>query len=121
MLRMAIIPVKMRLAFAMAFNYKDLQSGRHKILVRAYDNEGNYNEDVTYCIETVELRRRTTMLTETTSRISQLNSHFRDATFEGKHWNFNLTWDRASQSLKIAEITEGNAIVPNPICRLADA
>ncbi len=34
--------------FAMAFNYKDLQSGRHKILVRAYDNEGNYNEDVTY-------------------------------------------------------------------------
>ena len=34
--------------FSMAFNYKNLQPGRHKILVKAYDNDGNYNEAYSY-------------------------------------------------------------------------
>lgn len=110
--------------FAMAFNYKDLQSGRHKILVRAYDNEGNYNEDVTYFSSekfvSSFIQKNDDVDLSTTSRISLLNDQtfvVEGATFEGKQWNFNLTWDRASQSLKIAEITEGNAIVSNPSVR----
>ena len=44
----------------------------------------------------------------TTGRISVVDDQtvaIEGATLEGQRWDFNLKWDRASQSLKIAQIS----------------
>ena len=97
--------------FSMAFNYKNLQPGRHKILVKAYDNDGNYNEAYSYFtaerfVTTFIQNKQEVRLT--TGRISVVDDQtvaIEGATLEGQRWDFNLTWDRASQSLKIAQIS----------------
>ena len=98
--------------FAMAFNYKDLSPGEHEIRVRAYDNAGNYNDAVTtFSTERFETNF---IANDTEVNFSTSNIYLRDnrtlmfegATIEGRFWDFNVSWDRASQGLVITDIVD---------------
>ena len=99
--------------FAMAFNYKDLSPGEHEIRVRAYDNAGNYNDAATIFtterFESFFIADDAEVNLSTLTGISVLNNQtllFSGATIEGRAWDFNVSWDRASQGLVITDIEE---------------
>ena len=97
--------------FSMAYNYKALSPGEHKIRVRAFDNDGNYNDaETNFTTEKfvsafissdsavdVSTSESWTIIDKQTYLVS-------GATLEGKQWDFLLKWDRASQSFKMEGI-----------------
>ena len=97
--------------FSMAFNYKDLSPGEHEIRVRAWDNANDYNEAVrTFTTERfvgpfisddsdVDIST-----SETWTIVDNQTYLITGPTIEGKKWDFQLKWDKASQSFKILQI-----------------
>ena len=97
--------------FSMAYNYKALSPGEHKIRVRAFDNDGNYNDaETNFTTEKfvsafissdsavdVSTSESWTIIDKQTYLVS-------GATLEGKQWDFLLKWDAASQSFKMEGI-----------------
>jgi hypothetical protein len=93
--------------FSMAYNYKALSPGEHKIRVRAFDNDGNYNDAETNF--TTEKFVSAFISSDSAVDISTSESWtvidnqtylVSGPTLEGKRWDFLLKWDRASQSFK---------------------
>ncbi len=97
--------------FSMAYNYKALSPGEHKIRVRAFDNDGNYNDAETNF--TTEKFVSAFISSDSAVDISTSESWtvidnqtylVSGPTLEGKQWDFLLKWDRASQSFKMEGI-----------------
>ena len=102
--------------FSMAFNYKGLSPGEHEIAVRAFDNAGNYNDAITTFsaerFESLFITDDAEVNLSTLSGVTILNNQtllFRGATIEGRSWDFNVSWDRASQGLVITNIDDGSS------------
>jgi len=102
--------------FSMAFNYKGLSPGEHEIAVRAFDNAGNYNDAITTFsaerFESLFITDDAEVNLSTLSGVTVLNNQtllFRGATIEGRSWDFNVSWDRASQGLVITNIDDGSS------------
>ena len=101
-----------RSGFSMAFNYKNLSPGTHRAVVTAFDNNGNYNEaTVDFAVERfasafiaedseVDFSSTTSIFIPDDRTID-----FRGVTIEGRLWDFKLVWDKASQGMKIVDIT----------------
>ncbi|MDA9219576.1 hypothetical protein N9O79_02525 [Luminiphilus sp.] len=97
--------------FSMAYNYKDLSAGEHEIRVRAYDNDGNYNEAVTtftaekFVTSFIASDSAVDISTSERWRVIDKQTYLVSGpTLEGKQWDFLLKWDRASQSFKMEGI-----------------
>ena len=98
--------------FSMAFNYKNLSPGPHKAVVTAFDNNGNYNEATA---DFAAERFASAFITDDSEvDFSSTNSitipdgrtiDFRNVTIEGRLWDFKLVWDKASQGLKIVDVS----------------
>ena len=98
--------------FSMAYNYKGLSAGEHTIMVRAYDNNGDYNDSAS----TFTVKKFNSAYIADDSGISIANVTSFDAmdnkTFklegveaEGDTWSVVLGWNRATQGFEIQEIT----------------
>ena len=97
--------------FSMAYNYKALSAGEHKIRVRAYDNAGNYNDAETnfttekFVSAFISSDSAVDVSTSETWTIIDKQTYLVSGpTVEGKQWDFLLKWDRASQSFKMEGI-----------------
>ena len=106
--------------FSMAYNYKNLQPGTHRMLIRAFDSAGNYNESQavfsTERFVSTFINSDTSIDLSTTSAVQVRDKQtfiIRGATVEGESWDFALKWDRASQALKIEEIQKNQGASSN--------
>lgn len=97
--------------YSMAFNYKNLSTGRHELKVKAVDALGNYNETSTYFhtdkFNSVFIADSSEVNLSTADAISQIDEHsllMYGVSIEGDEWDVTLSWDRASQGFQITEI-----------------
>jgi hypothetical protein len=98
--------------FSMAFNYKNLSPGEHEIRVVAFDNNGEHN-DATASFSTERfvssfIADDSKVDLTTTKKMYYLEKQnaylITGVTVEGEEWNFQLSWDRASQGFKTKAI-----------------
>ena len=101
-----------RSGFSMAFNYKNLLPGTHRAVVTAFDNNGNYNETtVDFAVErfaSAFIAEDSEVDFSSTTGIyipDDRTIDFRGVTIEGRLWDFKLVWDKASQGMKIVDIS----------------
>lgn len=96
--------------YSMAFNYKNLEPGSHNITVRAYDNNGKYNETSKSFYTD---RFNTAFISDNNAiSVSDVSVNILDSNrlrlngvqAEGDLWNVDLHWDRSSQSFAIEAI-----------------
>jgi len=104
-------PFSDRSGFAMAFNYKNLTPGEHEITVKVVDDNDDYNVAsqtfnterfvVSFISDDSDVDISTS---ETWTIVDNQTYLITGPTLEGKRWDFQLKWDRASQSFKTERI-----------------
>ena len=108
--------------YSLAFNYKNLEPGEHQITIRAYDNEGNYNEKTNVFLTTrfisSFIANDSKIDLSTTGNIYLPNNQsmvVSGASIEGEYWDILLSWDRATQGFEITDIaaTSSSPSPPN--------